>query len=138
MERIDVEVRGQVFLALGGPRVAESLERGLLRDERHVPDLGQGSDPETELLDFGLRRRRPKVGDHFDLLLDELKPGQESVLDDEEPGQEQQHQGHGGGRGKAHGAVPPEALPGTRQAEHEEPDHAVSPAGGSGHRPRRG
>ena len=148
VERVRVEVPGEVLLALRRARLAEAAERLLLRDVGDPADLGQRGDPGLERRHVDVGRGLAEVGHDLHLLLDEGEPGQEPVLDDEEPGEQEEHQGHRRHGREAHRRIAPEPLPGPRQAEADEPDHPAAAAacrrhplshgGGTRRRSRRG
>ncbi len=137
-ERVALEVLGEVLTTLRLHRFAEAHERVVPRDVDHLLDLGHGLEIALERFDLTLGRVGLQVRDDLDLLLRELQAGQQSGLDDPEPGEQEEHQDHRRGRGEAHDRVAPEALPGPPDAEDDERDHRVNPRGGRRHRPRRG
>ena len=79
VERVAVEVLGQVLAALRLHRVAEALERELAGDVRRRrrprawPRAPPGASPTWRSVDVGL-----EVGDDLDLLLGELEPRQQA------------------------------------------------------------
>ena len=123
VQRVVVEVAGQVLAALGRHRFAKADERLVAADVGDRRDLGHRLELRLELGDLRVGGVGLEVGDDLDLLLGELEAGEQAGLDDPEAGQQEEHQDHRGRRGQAHDGVPPEALPGAGHAEQDERDH---------------
>ena len=105
VERVRVEVAGQVLAALRRHRGAEALERLVAVDVgRPTATSGIASSWAWSASTWLALRVRLQVGDDLDLLLGELEAGQQAGLDDPEAGQQQEHQDHRRGRREAHDA----------------------------------
>src|SRR5439155_27366930 len=117
----------EVLVALLRLALAEPGDRLVLRDVLGARHLGHRRDLRTQVLHRDGIDAVLELGDHLDLLLDELEPGGETGLDDPESREEQEHEDHRRGRREAHDAVTPETLQGAPEADEDEADHAGLP-----------